>query len=100
MAYTVRLIGVDSASPSEVAAAERRFRKLLDESLGGTTQAYQAWLDANNQAVLGRVNELPPLAGLAVNRWLCAYVQARTISLAAVCGDISRAWFNVQIGTS
>ncbi len=100
MSYTVRLIGVGSASPSEVAAAERRFRKLLDESLGGTTQAYQAWLDANNQAVLRSVEELPPLAGLAVNRWMCAYLQARTISLAALRSDISRAWFNIQLDTS
>lgn len=99
MSYTVKLVGVDSASPSDVATAERRFRKLLDESLGGTTQAYEAWLDANNQAMLGGADELPPLAGFAVNRWLCAYIQARTISLAALHADISQAWFNVQLET-
>lgn len=97
MTYTVTLIGSRSIRDSEAVAAEQRFRGLLETNLGGVEQAYRAWLDANNTIFIGSGEGDSSLTKLAVQRWICAYTQARLISLAAFRGDCTEAWFDVRV---
>jgi hypothetical protein len=100
MTYTVALIGSKGINDSEAKAAERRFRVLLETNLDDVEQTYRAWLDANNTIFIGSGEGEISLANLAVQRWICAYTQARLISLAAFRGDCSEAWFDIRVHQS
>lgn len=96
MPYSVALIGAEGAN-DKVGATTAMFRMLLERDLGDVERAYRDWLAANNIALLCVPGELPSSAQLAVNRWICAYTQARLIALAAYQGDARLSWFDVHL---
>lgn len=96
MPYFVTLIGAEGTT-DKGAAAMSMFRTLLERDLGDVEMAYRDWLAANNNALLRESDELTSTTKPAVDRWICAYTQARLIALAAYQGNGRHAWFDIHV---
>lgn len=85
MSYTLRLYAFEDASPEQLRAAEQRFRKALDESLGDASlvaPVYAAY--AKLVAIYGESpaeDVMSPEEELVFKQWQAAEVAAMTAAL-------------------
>ena len=85
MSYTLRLFAFEDASPEQLRAAEQRFRKALDESLGDASLALPVY--AAYTRLVSIYGESPaedvmsPEEALVFKQWQAAELAAMTAAL-------------------
>lgn len=85
MSYTLRLFAFEDASPEQLRAAEQRFRKALDETLGDASlvapvhAAYARLVSIYGEAPAGDV--MSPEEELVFRQWQAAELAAMMAAL-------------------